>query len=171
MRSKPLSTVRLQSWGRPWQTITLEPESGRCRAHWFWRPSAGHVGWASQVQGAWYCLWNRDGVLVLQHGPSAWHFGEVHVSRNLVEGGRACRFTATVQGATVLDLRYRPVGQRFWNRDDPTFDRFDEELEDFFAMLERLSRDPEGQRGVTQALLPKHSSLPTRASVGPSPSE
>lgn len=150
-----MSQLLARYWNCRRHEVLFNPTNGHCRLRWFRsRKGTAYYGWAFRHRRRWYCLWNDAGVLRLHLGAQSWPLGTTtQFLRELIPGTTRCRFRV-VQGADVpIEVTYRNPTTRFMNRFDPSYDRLDEEREDFFLWLASLSADPDRLEAIRGSLL------------------
>jgi hypothetical protein len=133
--------VALCHWRRQWQVVRYETDSGSGHLCWFRRISGECAGWAYRHRRVWYAVWSDNGRLVFQVGRQSWPIGDGFVFTNQKVGAKVRRFAVSSDQGVIFELLYRQP--RWWlsNRWDVTYDSVDEEMDDFFLWVSRLSEE------------------------------
>jgi hypothetical protein len=120
-------TLILYYWSRVWQSVALDPLSGRGHVRWLSRRPSRCAGWAFKHDGVWYALWNDGKNLIFQAGQLRVPVTGASRASN-VRLGDSRKFTIENGGQVAFELSYK-ARDRDW---DPTFDLMDLEQADFF---------------------------------------
>lgn len=132
-----MSSLTCLTWWPNWRLrVHANLLTGAARSRW--RPCRHQVqGQAWRTGGAWYLLHAVDGEMALQVGRKVLLFSRIREMSILPAGTR--RRILRIEGeGQRLEVSYASPADRFWNRLDPTFDGFDEELNDFFVRVLRV---------------------------------
>jgi hypothetical protein len=91
--------------------------------------------------------YSSDGILWFQADDKRWDMNKINLGHVQDETG-LCKLRASVDGALIIDVSYPGPLSDPINRNDPTFDELDMELQDFFRFLTRNNQNEHWRNSV-----------------------
>jgi hypothetical protein len=152
-----MNKIILGYWSSKMMKVRFDPESGRGWLWWWPFMSSSICGLACRHRGEWFLVWAKGDTLVFQAGKKHWSLlSDITIDNTLTDSGQKRVFSVTKCDGRVFELTYPSVVAKGLIARDPTFDSFDEEQEDFFLWLSRLSTNDEWKAGLIKRWSDRH---------------